>query len=262
MKPAQAVQPDNEKQRQLQDFDLREIDALDQRDHFALKYFSRLHTVLDAIQRYVPPGSDVLELGSAQANLSLLLAERGYRSLALDLNPSALAYAHKKHESGTFWTVCANAEAPPVRHHCFDAAVIAELLEHCTEPAELLRVVSRCIKPHGVIIITTPNGERIRARDPTRTDVVSGRFKEHREPGGITHLFEFTTSELANTVHRAGLDIVETTRCGNLVHSNRFMAFKKLFAPAHIRTLSRLFCRLPIVGRKTAITLLVVARPA
>ena len=151
----------------LRDFDLREIDAPDQRSHFALKYVGRLEAVLAALRKGLPPGGLVLEVGCAQGNSSLRLAEEGFRAVALDLLPQAVGYALKKRECGTLWGVCGSVEALPLRDACCDGIYVGELLEHCAEPAEMLQRAARCLKPGGVMVITTMNGEWFGSPDAT-----------------------------------------------------------------------------------------------
>ena len=99
MKSARSLEPCDPAESRLRDYDLREIDAEDQRSHFALKYLDRLEAVRAAVRRHVTAPGLVAEIGCAQANLGLLLAEEGYAVVALDLMPQAVSYARRKHES-------------------------------------------------------------------------------------------------------------------------------------------------------------------
>jgi len=72
MRDARELHPTNSYQKLLQEYDLREIDAQDRRSLFHRKYMARPEWVLQTIQRELPPGSLVLEVGCSQANASLL----------------------------------------------------------------------------------------------------------------------------------------------------------------------------------------------
>ena len=260
MKSAKDIQPANAEEGRLREFDLREIDAPDQRTHFALKYLGRLEPVLRAIRRYVAPGGLLLEVGSAQANASLLLAEEGYQTIALDLVPEALGYARKKHERGRFMTVCASAGAPPIGEGSCDGILVGELLEHCARPAEVLRALAGCLTDRGVIVITTPNGERWGSTEPTYSRVTPEDVEARQfGPGGEDHLFAFTLRELIGVAREAGLELLAAQWHATMLHSDKLMPIKRLLSPSQLRSVSRLICRLPVIGPKTALTLLVVA---
>lgn len=260
MRSARDLTPHNPEEERLRAFDLREIDAVDPRAHFALKYRARLRAVLSAAVRFVPAGGSILEVGCAQANASLLLAERGFTTIGLDLRPEALAYARRKHVHGRFHTVCANAEQAPFRPGSFDAAIVGELLEHCHQPARVLRSLAACLRPGGHVIITTPNGQRWASPDPTYDDTAglppqrsAGSF------GGEHHLFAFTTQQLARVVAEAGLRPVQTRLVGSMLHSDRAALVKRRMPPQLIELLASAVCATPFLGPRTAMTIVMVA---
>lgn len=261
MKTAQMVIAANAGEARLRDYDLREIDAPDPRGHFSLKYLARLQAAIKAVQGHVPAGGRVLEVGCAQANASLLLAEAGYLAVALDLMPDALTYARRKHEYGAYVGVCGSAEALPVRSGSFDAVLVGELLEHCARPGRILATLAQALCPGGVVVITTPNGGRMGAGDPTYSQVdpesVEGR---QFGPGGEDHLFAFTLPELKGVVREAGLTVLQASRCGSSLHSDRLGLLKRLLPVGAIRGASAAACGLPGIGPLTALSLLVVAR--
>jgi SAM-dependent methyltransferase len=260
MRSARDLTPHNPEEERLRAFDLRELDAEDPRSHFALKYRARLDAVLDATRTYVPPGGLILEVGCAQANASLLLAEMGFTTIALDLRPESLSYARRKHVAGAFHPVCANAEHPPFRPRVFDAVILGELLEHCARPHEILRFLSDALRPGGHMIITTPNGQRWgcheHAYDPDRSE---GLQDHEFGPGGEDHLFAFSTGQLLDVVRTAGLRPVYVRRAGSILHCDRIMPLKRLLPLGAVPRLARLACSLPGLGPRTALTLLVVA---
>ncbi|MCE5217535.1 class I SAM-dependent methyltransferase [bacterium] len=261
MKSARSLEPCDPAESRLRDYDLREIDADDQRSHFALKYLDRLEAVRAALRRHVPAPGLVAEIGCAQANLGLLLAEEGYTVVALDLMPEALSYARRKYERGVFLPLCASAAAVPLRSGVCDALVVGELLEHCAEPAQVLATLCGCLKPGGMVFLTTPNGARLRSRERlydgnAEPDLTQRQFG----PGGEDHLFAFDLPGLLSVARQAGLEVLEHEYHASMLHSDRLRALKRLFAPSQLRALSRRACRLPLIGPRTALTLLVVAR--
>ena len=263
MKAAGQVQVVSAEEQRLQAFDLREIDSADRREHFALKYAARLEAVRRVVRERVRPGGVTLEVGAAQANLSLLLAEDRYRAVAVDLLPEALGYARKKHERGEFAVVCGAAEALPIKPRSCDAVLVCELLEHCARPADVLRSIAACLADDSILIITTHNGGRIRSPDPTWSEVRSEEVEGRQYGrGGEDHLFAFTMAELVRVTREAGLRVMRVERHGSMLHSDRLMLLKRLLGPRALRALARLLCRLPLVGPLTSLTLLVVATRA
>jgi len=262
MKSATDVHPANDEQSRLRRFDLREIDAPDQRSHFALKYTGRLEAVLAALRRTVPPGGAIVEVGCAQANASLLLAEEGYVAVGVDLVPEALAYARRKRERGRFLPLGADARHLPIKPGSCDAVYLGEVLEHCADPTAVLRQCKRCLTDEGVMVVTTMNGEWFGSPDPTYSQA---RTRAPRKPphgaGGEDHLFAFTAAELLQVIQQAGLRPLRLERHASVIHSDRLMWLKRLAGPRALRALSRLACRLPFVGRRTALTLMVIAKP-
>jgi 2-polyprenyl-6-hydroxyphenyl methylase/3-demethylubiquinone-9 3-methyltransferase len=260
MKSAHELSPRNPEEKRLRAFDLAEIDAVDRRSHFSLKYRARLHAVLAAALRFVPTGGSILEVGCAQANASLLLAERGFTTVGLDLRPESLGYARRKYERGPFYTVCADARHLPFRKASFDAIIVGELLEHCAQPAAILRSLGASLRPGGHVIITTPNGQRWAS--PDRTYDAAAALPLDPYAGGFAgehHLFVFTVHQLARVVREAGLTPVQVRLVGSMLHSDRLMAIKRLLPAQLIELLASAACAMPFVGLRTAMTIVMVA---
>lgn len=261
MKRAQDLSPLSAGEARLRDYDLREVDAPDHRSHFRLKYMARLDAVLAAVRRHVPPGGRVLEVGCAQANASLLLAESGFRAAALDLMPEALTYARSKHECGDLGLICGSADALPIRAGCCDALLVGELLEHCAYPDCVLAGLSEALRPGGIAIITTPNGGRVGSAEATYSQVDRASAEQRQfGPGGEDHLFAFTLPELAQVIRSADLQVLSATRCGSMLHSDRLAGLKRLLPVPLIRCASAAACAIPVIGSLTALSLVVVAR--
>jgi len=263
MKSAQHLTPQSEYQRRLQQFDLREIDAPDQRSGFHLKYRNRLGQILNAVGRYLPAGTKILEIGCSQANASLLLAEAGYTAIGLDLQAEALQYARRKYEHGLFYPVVGSADALPVRPNSFDAAILGELLEHCADPQTIVRQAQTVVKPGGILVITTPNGNYRGSHQPLYSpELASVEQLDSQQfgPAGEDHLFAFSREALVELLTACGLRILRCGYTGSVVYSDQLRALKRLLPVRWLELLSSLINKLPWLNKLLSYTLVAICR--
>lgn len=261
MRDARQLRPANSYQKLLQEYDLREIDARDRHSLFHRKYMARLGWVLQTVQRELTPGSTVLEVGCSQANVSLLLAEQGYRCVGLDIRPEALRYALSKHTDGRFYPVASSAEHLPFASEQVDGVIIGEVLEHCAQPTAIIRACMELVRSGGIVVITTPNGEYVGLHDPlyrpeAERDAQLQRYQFLRD----THVFTFTPPRLRKLLTSCGLEVVECEYVGSVVYSDRYSPLKRIMSPARLDRLSRLVNYLPGLNRLLSYTLVAVAR--
>lgn len=263
MKSARHLQPQAEYQQCLRQFDLREIDAVDQRSLFHLKYRERLEKILGAIRRYCPQGARVLEIGCSQANVSLLLAEAGYLTVGLDLRSAALHYARSKYDRGLFYPLAGSAEALPLAANAFDAAILGELLEHCADPQAVIRQARAVVKPGGILVITTPNGDYLGSHEPLyNSDLASAKHLRQRQfgPAGEDHLFAFTQQGLVNLLTDCGLQILRCAYSGSVAYSDKLRVLKQLLPLRCLALLSCMINKLPGLNGRLSYALVVICR--
>jgi len=247
----------------LYEHDCRELHNPNPRDFSRLMYVARYELVLDTIERWAP-GKQVLDIGSAQGNFSLALAERGHGVVALDLRPSFLRYLRLKYERGKIHCVGASIEAFPFRPNRFDVVLLGEVIEHVAYPERLLRDLADLLVPGGILVLTTPNGERLHTGLPTladirsRDDLVPRQFK----PDANGHLFLLTRSELLRLIENAGLEVTSHEFCCTPWVTGRLMArYVSGLLPIPVRSgLDRITKVLPGIRRLLADQQLVVAR--
>lgn len=252
----------DEDHHRLYEHDRLEFHSPHPRSHVRLLYMARFQACVEALRRFAPAGT-VADIGCAQGNLGLYLAEQGYRVVAMDLRPTFLAYLRKKWRQGSIWTVAGNACRLPLRGP-FAAAILVEVVEHMAFPETALAEAASVLAPGGVLCLTTPNGERLHTGLPTFSAVSDRASLVDREfrPDADGHLFFFTRAELVGLVERLGLDVVHHEFCGSPWLSGRLLAryVTPCFPLALLRHFDRLTIRSDLLARKLAEGQLLVAR--
>ncbi len=190
--------------------DVVEYHCGDARNFYSQMYKSRLGLLLGLAQKAGSRGR-VLDLGCAQGNVALLLAEAGLETWAVDLRSEFLEYAGRKYERGKFRRCAANAESLPFAAGAFDLVVWGEMIEHVAYPEKVLGEIQRVLRPGGHLVLSTPNGRRLHTGLPTfgqvadRGTLVAKQFK----PDSDGHLFLFAQSELEALLRAGGFRMRE-----------------------------------------------------
>jgi SAM-dependent methyltransferase len=143
------------------------------------------------LERSVPPGEPVLDVGCGTGSMVRSLGERGYRVAGLDLVLPRL------HVSGDGRLPAArlmqgSATAVPVRDASVSGVLLLDVLEHVDDRAALLEV-SRVLRPGGAAVITVPAMPFLWSH----RDVAAG------------HLRRYTRASLVRAVREAGLRLEE-----------------------------------------------------
>ncbi len=178
-------------------FDLKEWAPGTERTLVGHIYRQRIAAVCSAVVRGAV-GPRVVDLGCAQGNIALELAAIGFEVTAVERNPAFLDYARSKDVGGQVTWMCAEIQEMPDLN-CYDVAVLAEVIEHTGAPESLLKAVAALMREGGLLVITTPNGERLRSQLPTFSDWARhhpDRALIQFGPAGEHHQFLFTQAEL------------------------------------------------------------------
>jgi 2-polyprenyl-3-methyl-5-hydroxy-6-metoxy-1,4-benzoquinol methylase len=193
----------------LYEHDVRELHNPDPADFMRLMYVTRFQIVLDTLRRSAQ-GPLILDVGCAQGNFALALAEQGYRVVAMDLRNSFLRYLLLKHERGDVRCVTASVADFPFKAASFDVVLLGEILEHVAYPEKLLSQAAGLLNPGGIMIATTPNGERWHVGLPTLSAAKDREILTSRQfqPDADGHLCLLTKRELSMLARDAGLRVV------------------------------------------------------
>ncbi|MAG35997.1 MAG: hypothetical protein CL878_07115 [Dehalococcoidia bacterium] len=250
-------------------YDEKEIDNVDQHDPRRLLYLDRIRRVVSVVTSQFPDvtKSRIGELGCAQGNMSLLLGELGYSVVALDINHRFLEYSRLKHERGDIRWVVGDIDRPGMRNGIFDVVVLGEVIEHCAYPEDIIEKSLSHIRPGGMLILTTPNGSRIRTRLATFRDALSRYDREYLErrqfgPDGKDHLFLFTLDEIGDIVP-GNAEIVDIGYSGSTILINKYSApMLRLVPVGFVEWTIRALAKIPVLNRKTYNSLYAVIRRA
>lgn len=106
-----------------------------------------------------------------------------------------------------FYNVNVEAESIPVPDEQYDVVLLCEVLEHFTnDPMKVMRELKRVLKPDGVLILTTPNVNRLE----NVARMISGRNLYDPYSGHGTygrHNREYNRNELEKLLDYLGFDI-------------------------------------------------------
>lgn len=221
-------------------------------------YFLRLETVMDLARKYIKPGSSVADFASAQGNFALSLAEDGYRVTAVDLRQEFLDFAKKKYTHGSFETVKANVieyRSPEP----FDGLLLGEIIEHVAFPNQLLKAAAENLKNQGILILTTPNGNRYGSPLPTFTQVTNIEELIPKQFHWGDHLFLYTEEELRQLLAEQGFETLEVLKV-NSAYVAEIKAVRYLMPLPLLKWLERKARALKKQGKDSTDSLVVVAR--
>jgi 2-polyprenyl-3-methyl-5-hydroxy-6-metoxy-1,4-benzoquinol methylase len=245
-------------------YDRMEIDARRWYSYVRLSYVDRIEKVISIVKESFPAPAQtrVGEFGCAQANMSLLLAEAGYETFAIDIDSDFIEYSKLKYEKGNIHWLLANIDNLALEPDFLDAAILGEVITLWAYPEKLLEKVLRFVRPGGLMIVTTPNGSRLRlryAKFPRQIASPARRQLEARQ-FGMHHLFKLTVGAF-RTLLPPGAVLEEWGYCGSTLLVNKYT--ERLLAPfpeTFVRAAARGSARWPILNRLTSNTLYFVLR--
>lgn len=120
----------------------------------------RLALFVGAIQRAVPPGARVLDLGCGAGNISIALAERGYEVLGVDGAPEMIRAARAEAQRREVRLVEfreADVTRLSLKHSSFDAIVCSSVIEYVPDDAGLVVEMCALLRSGGRLVISVPH---------------------------------------------------------------------------------------------------------
>lgn len=112
--------------------------------------FPKWDLVIELIKE-LDTSSPVLDIGFGYPFLEEFIG-KDYKIYGIDTNLDSLSGLNtERYGYGNI------EDSIPFRDKCFDGVIMLELIEHITNVKTAFSEIKRVLKPHGIIIITTPN---------------------------------------------------------------------------------------------------------
>lgn len=147
---------------------------------------------LKEIMMMIPPGQDILDVGTGEGLLAGLLLKDAKTLTALDISMKRIKRCCELYRNGYF--IIGDAEELPFRGDRFDYVVGSELIEHLIEPERFLMSSHYVLRDGGTLIISTPSALFYE-------DNLSQIFKDH-------HLHTFSPRRLKRLLKKTGFKSV------------------------------------------------------
>ena len=216
--------------------------------HYQLPYLNRREMVLTFFKKNCSHVKSVIDVGAAQGNFSLSLAEEGYRVTWNDIRFEIVDYVKEKYEFGEINFLTGNIFDLDSENK-FDCVLITEIIEHVAHPDLFLARCKELLSPQGLIIMTTPNGKYFRNKLPKFSECSDPSFYESIQfkPDSDGHIFLLHPDEIYKLALSCNLRVSEFNFFNNFISSGHLKTryIFKIFPNAFISFLEVISRKLP-----------------
>lgn len=143
--------------------DIRQFTNL--RGYKLIKHQKRKKVIIKLICEILPPGSSILDIGSANGDISTELSLLNFRVEGIEPLSDSFKNAKKLAQKYKQNILFKQDRIEDIgEQKSYDLLVMGEILEHFYEPGIILKKLKKILKPNGRIIITVPNSPSLRSR--------------------------------------------------------------------------------------------------
>lgn len=158
----------------------------------------RLQCLERLFNTYIPLGSNVLDVGSGYGVFYMISEDWDLDITCCDLDVAAM---EKMRGLAPQWNwVVADALDLPWDDSSYNALYAGEIIEHVSRPDEAMAEWNRVLAPGGVLVLSTPNRDRLLAR-----------AKKEDVPVHHEHQREMNLEEMRSMARRGGFDVLKVT---------------------------------------------------
>lgn len=164
------------------------------------------NTPLYQIMQIIPDGAKVLDIGTGNGVLSLLLQNRLSNLIIDGIEPNSYAALLAKQYYRNFYTGYAQDYLDLIAKENYDFIILADVIEHIADPLEFITSLGSVVSRSTKIIISLPNI----AFGAIRLSLLNGDF-DYIDSGILerTHLRFFTLKTLETFISNSGLNLKE-----------------------------------------------------
>ena len=161
------------------------------------------------IERRLPAGSRILDLGAGAGAFSARLHDAGYAVEALDVDETKW-----RAEEVPFRVLDVDQGLPTSATGSYDGISCLEVIEHLENPWQFMREVFPLVRPGGYLFLSTPNTTSFLSR---AIFLIKGRFHQFDSPDLLYgHINPMTAFEVETAATRAGWRVLEIRPGGYL----------------------------------------------
>jgi len=183
----------------------------------------------------VPPGSRVLDLGTADGSVARALTDRACTVWGIECDALTAAAASQVCDR----VIVADLDTPDafdaLAGETFDVLLALDVLEHLRDPTAVLRRAAAHLAPKGIAVVSIPNI----THGALRISLLEGRFS-YTDDGLLdrTHLRFFDRRSAERLMTEAGLTIAQNLRVRRELHETEIAVSKDRLSPDVIDSLA------------------------
>jgi SAM-dependent methyltransferase len=140
--------------------------------------------------RSLPPGSTILDVGSASGGNTILLSKLGFNLTSLEMSDLGVELQLKK----GIRVVRGDATNLPFDTESFEAVLCLDVLEHIEDDVSALKEMSRVTKPGGKFLFSVPEDPKL--------------WSDHDE--SVSHVRRYLRKDFENKICNVGYQISQT----------------------------------------------------